>query len=29
MNKLRFDYSYSRFTLAANTSLFGLTVNLQ
>jgi len=29
MNKIRFDYSYSRFTLAANTSLFGLTVNLQ
>jgi hypothetical protein len=28
-NKLRFDYSYSRYTLAANTSLFGLTVNLQ
>jgi hypothetical protein len=28
-NKLRFDYSYSRYTLAANTSLFGLTINLQ
>ncbi|MDV6170035.1 type IX secretion system protein PorQ [Flavobacterium sp. DG1-102-2] len=27
--KLRFDYSYSRYTLAANTSLFGLTINLQ
>lgn len=27
--KLRFDYSYSRYTLAANTSLFGLTLNLQ
>lgn len=26
--KFRFDYSYSRFTLASNTSLFGLTVNL-
>ena len=28
-NKLKFNYSYSRYTLAANTSLFGLTVNLQ
>ncbi|RYJ42369.1 type IX secretion system protein PorQ [Flavobacterium beibuense] len=28
-NKLRFDYSYSKYTLAANTSLFGLTINLQ
>jgi len=27
MNKLKFDYSYSRYTLAANTSLFGLTIN--
>lgn len=27
--KLRFDYSYSRYTLAANTSLFGLMLNLQ
>ena len=27
--KLRFDYSYSRYTLAANTSLFGLMINLQ
>ncbi|GIZ08459.1 type IX secretion system protein PorQ [Flavobacterium sp. UMI-01] len=29
MNKLKFDYSYSRYTLAANTSLFGLTINFQ
>ncbi|PHK34121.1 penicillin-binding protein [Nostoc linckia z16] len=28
-NKLRFDYSYSRYTLAANTSLFGIMINLQ
>lgn len=28
-NKIRFDYSYSRYTLAANTSLFGLMINLQ
>lgn len=28
-NKIRFDYSYSRYTLAAATSLFGLSVNLQ
>ncbi len=28
-NKLRFDYSYSRYTLAGNTSLFGLMINLQ
>ena len=28
-NKLRFDYSYSKYTLAANTSLIGLTINLQ
>jgi len=27
-SKFRFDYSYSRYTLAANTSLFGLTINL-
>jgi hypothetical protein len=27
MNKIKFDYSYSRYTLAANTSLFGLTIN--
>jgi hypothetical protein len=29
INKLKFNYSYSRYTLAANTSLFGLTINLQ
>ncbi|WDO12272.1 type IX secretion system protein PorQ [Flavobacterium sp. WW92] len=28
-NKIRFDYSYSRYTSAANTSLFGLMINLQ
>ncbi|NBL65685.1 type IX secretion system protein PorQ [Flavobacterium sp. NST-5] len=28
-NKIRFDYSYSRYTAAANTSLFGLMINLQ
>lgn len=28
VNKLKFNYSYSRYTLAANTSLFGLTINL-
>ncbi|WP_306350352.1 type IX secretion system protein PorQ [Flavobacterium sp. '19STA2R22 D10 B1'] len=28
-NNIRFDYSYSRYTVAANTSLFGLTINLQ
>jgi len=28
-NKIRFDYSYSRYTLAASTSLFGLMINLQ
>lgn len=28
-NKIKFDYSYSRYTLAGNTSLFGLTINLQ
>lgn len=27
MNKLKFNYSYSRYTLAANTSLFGLSIN--
>ena len=27
INKLKFNYSYSRYTLAANTSLFGLTIN--
>ncbi len=26
-NNFKFDYSYSRYTLAANTSLFGLTIN--
>ena len=29
MNKLKFNYSYSRYTLADNTSLFGLTMNFQ
>lgn len=29
MNRLKFNYSYSRYTLAANTSLFGLALNLQ
>ena len=29
LNKLKFNYSYSRYTLAGNTSLFGLTINLQ
>jgi hypothetical protein len=28
-NKLKFNYSYSRYTLAANTSLFGLTINFK
>lgn len=28
-NKIRFDYSYSRYTAAASTSLFGLMINLQ
>lgn len=28
-NSIRFDYSYSRYTVAANTSLFGLMINLQ
>ncbi|MBP8065894.1 MAG: type IX secretion system protein PorQ [Flavobacterium sp.] len=28
-NKVKFDYSYSRYTIAANMSLFGLTLNLQ
>lgn len=27
MGRLKFDYSYSRYTLAANTSLFGLTID--
>ena len=29
MNKLKFNYSYSKYTLAGNTSLFGLTINFQ
>jgi hypothetical protein len=29
MNKLKFNYSYSRYSLAGNTSLFGLTINFQ
>lgn len=28
-NTIRFDYSYSRYTLAGNTSLFGIMINLQ
>lgn len=28
INKFKFDYSYSKFTVGANTSLFGLTINL-
>ena len=27
VNNLKFNYSYSRYTLAANTSLFGLTID--
>ena len=27
LNKLKFNYSYSKYTLAGNTSLFGLTIN--
>jgi hypothetical protein len=27
MGKLKFNYAYSRYTLAANTSLFGLTID--
>ena len=27
LNKLKFNYSYSRYTLAGNASLFGLIVN--
>ncbi|OOB82643.1 penicillin-binding protein [Flavobacterium columnare] len=27
-SKFRFDYSYARYTLASNTSMFGLTINL-
>ena len=29
MNKIKFNYSYSKYTLAGNTSLFGLTMNFQ
>jgi hypothetical protein len=29
VNNLKFNYSYSRYTLAGNTSLFGLTINFQ
>lgn len=29
INRLKFNYSYSKYTLAANTSLFGLILNLQ
>lgn len=29
MNRLKFNYSYSKYTLAANTSLFGLMFNFQ
>ncbi len=29
VNKWKFNYSYSKYTLAANTSLFGLTINFQ
>ena len=29
LNKLKFNYSHSRYTLAGNTSLFGLTINFQ
>jgi hypothetical protein len=29
INKLKFNYSYSRYTLAGNTSIFGLTFNFQ
>lgn len=29
MGKLKFNYSHSRYTLAGNTSLFGLTINFQ
>lgn len=28
-NQIKFDYSYSKYTLAANNSLFGLTINFQ
>ena len=29
IKKIKFNYSYSRYTLAGNTSLFGLTINFQ
>jgi len=29
LNKLKFNYSYSKYTLAGNTSLFGLTINFR
>lgn len=29
LNKLKFNYSYSRYSLGANTNLFGLTINFQ
>jgi hypothetical protein len=29
LNKLKFNYSYSKYTLAGNTSLFGLTINFK
>ncbi|MET0758824.1 MAG: type IX secretion system protein PorQ, partial [Flavobacterium sp.] len=29
VSNLKFNYSYSRYTLAANTSLYGLTINFQ
>jgi hypothetical protein len=28
-NNMKLNYSYSRYTLAGNTSLFGLTINFQ
>jgi len=28
IKNLKFDYSYSKYTLAGNTSLFGVTINL-
>jgi hypothetical protein len=27
MRKLKFDYSFNRYTLASNTSMLGLTIN--
>ncbi len=29
INKLKFDYTYARYAIAANTSMFGVTINLQ